>query len=222
MDLSLSSSLYLLVPIAVHSCDVITTKKLLSICKGWSSDFDIWKLKFEHEFPNKKYLDFAFGGNENYYTNYRIQKCNNMSLLLSRNANGENVSNIIHEYSPIYDLIINFSDDSNNNNDSMTEFVRIRFDDRFIILENYESCGFEIVSFHPSYDKAMKKQQAMIGEYTENNKDCMNSKLVEHFLIDLAGMIPYFIGDKLIFTHEKKNKRQHFRHELTHIKGMYG
>src|SRR5437899_1337039 len=95
----------LLLPIVIHSCDISTTKKLLTVCKSCFSDIDIWKFKFEYEFPEKSMLDFWSS-----FQNYRIQKTK-MSILIQGGYKNPCVDQLLLEYQPIYQRLFKINYD---------------------------------------------------------------------------------------------------------------
>jgi hypothetical protein len=105
----------LLTIICIHSRDIITTKKLLCVCKDGFGDENIWTYKFCYEFPDKGH-ECDQSNQWSCYDIYAINKINNFSISLIKNVSyyhtTYDVDHYLWEYSPIYQLFFDSLDNT--------------------------------------------------------------------------------------------------------------
>jgi hypothetical protein len=177
----------LLIPIAVQ-CDIKTTRALACVCSLFKN-MNIWRLKFNLEFPDCQYIKTWSP-----ITNYVIQKKNNFSILIHK----ENVivDNILYENCPIY-YHLNRVLDYHTKQEfgcSIMQFVKISVKNRYLILYEYERVQWgDIIIYTTKEEKATK-----IANDLHNIAISNNSHNFDLVIIDLDKMLPYFIGQSTV------------------------
>ena len=185
----------LLLPLAIHSTDIITTKKLLCTIKYLFKDVNIWRLKYDYEFSDKKYLEFLSD-----YENYILHKINNFSLLI-RTGDSPSIDNLLYEYIPVYDRLYDFVSDAIHYGRGCEngKFFKVDIKDRFVIFFSHACEDFNVIGYYPTMEDALNRKESSI-------KKCRDRKDIEdldYFIVDLLGIKIYLIGDTL---NDNKNK----------------
>lgn len=180
----------LLIPLAIHSYDIITTKKLLCTCKFDS--IDIWKLKFVYEFPETKYINFHSNDELiNSYINYYIRKTDNFYILLKESTTSPIFG--IYEYSLSNAEIVNVANSLSSTFN--IHFVKFTIRNRFILLERFDdnnSCRSDhtytqVGSFSTFAESENARQ--MIFENMKTSKPFKNRFLrFSHLIVDLKNV----------------------------------
>ena len=185
----------LLIPLAICSQDISTTQKLLCTNKCVFQDINIWRLKFDYEYNNEKYLDFLTD-----YENYILHKINNFALLIQPDSN-LTIDNLLYEYSPIYDRLFNFVAESIHYGMGYEngKFFKVEIKDRFVVFFSHDCEDFKVIGYYPSLEKALNKKNNSIKKYRDY-KDYLN-----YIIIDLSGIKIYLIGDSIKNNPNKLN-----------------
>jgi hypothetical protein len=180
--------LSLLIPIAIHSRDIRTTKNLLSTCKSEFQDVDIWKLKYDYDFSHLKFLECWSA-----YENYIVQKINNFALLY-RGSDDKIIDNLLYEYNPIYERLFSFVDGAidDGKGASNGSFIRFNIKDRMVIFGRAYYGDYQVMGYCGILDGAQ------IATELEQFRDLNPNTYREYILVDLAGTTPFLIGDKYI------------------------
>jgi hypothetical protein len=196
MDNYLTQMLALLTPIAIHSRDIITTKKIICLCKHVFQDVDIWKLKFGYEFPHVNFLECWSA-----YENYVVQKINNFALLYA--SSDQLVDNMLYEYSPIYNRFFDFIDGAIHygSGSSNGQFVKFEIKDRIVVFEDIDYAGYTLMGYH----KTMEDAEASIKIRHETSK-LQTNRDIDYMIVDLAGTNLFLIGDKMIRENKPTSK----------------
>jgi hypothetical protein len=193
----MSFDLSLLIPIAIHSCDVITTKKLFCICKTPFESIDIWSLKFDYEYRGNTYIR-RWGS----YYNYLMKKTWNFSLLALRNHYCEIIiDKILYEYNPIYDKVLTFC---SNGLEFPFFIINVNVKNSIILLEGINCGEFKIKGYYSCIDNAKDVIMEDITKY----KKLKQSMLVEHIIINLEEMNPRFLNNAITGAFVKSNEDQ--------------
>ncbi len=137
----------LLVPFAIHSIDINTTKKLLCVCKHAFENVDIWKFKLEYEFPDTTYIDYSGSDNklQNSYKNYYIRKTDNFSILF---IDDQIVDINLYEQSSMLENVL-------TGLHPYAHFMNIKIRNRLVLLEDDDLQGYREIGSFSSQDEVM-------------------------------------------------------------------
>jgi hypothetical protein len=178
--------------------DFDTTKNLIKSSKIFNEVPDIWRLKFNHDYPNRKYLDFWSSE-----TNYSIQdkqsaRCPCWAIMII----GESV--VVDEILYEYDDIKEHAFDKINRyvrHEVGCSLIKIEVKERYVII--YNTSDFWWTESPVLYASSFNEAENISRKLMENWKES-NSEWCEGFILDLAGMIPEFCYDKNTFKASEK------------------
>jgi hypothetical protein len=95
-----------LLPLILNS-DLNTTLNLIRSNEKSLQSYDVWKLKFNQDYPNKKYFDF-WTSKQNYLVRYKKSFAILLNFQDDDDACDENVSNTLFEYDSMLDHLTRF------------------------------------------------------------------------------------------------------------------
>jgi hypothetical protein len=175
--------------------DVETTRNLIKSSKIFNEVPDIWRLKFNHDYPNRKYLDFWSSE-----TNYRLQDKQCSIMIVGPPV----VDDILYEYSDIkahaFDKINQYIHHGVGYEGG--RLIKIEVKERYVIIF-YNTSEFWRAEAPVLYASTIEEAESMPRELMANCNES-NDEWCEGFIIDLAGMIPEFCYDKNTFKASEK------------------
>jgi hypothetical protein len=169
---------------AILQADIPTTKHMLESHKDAFKDKDIWKLKFDHEFPNAYYVK-AWSSMDN----YAMQKYNSAAVIVMP-PKLPFVDRLIYPNNPVYERIVNlFADRIDYRKHELVDFVSIGAPmDRFVVIQSTDSEQFKVGGWYGTIEHAL----------THTNRLLCNEKNIgrtyQAFILDITRMFPYFDG----------------------------
>lgn len=174
----------LLVPIAVHSMDIITTKILLCVSKSAFANTDIWHIKLKYEFPKAVYINFKNSKNkrDNNFKNYRMRKLGNCFISYTKDA----IQNTLYQCCNKLQTMNFFLKSSFKNSDM--RFIHIKITDRYILIEDD---NFNQVGCYPSISEGRHASQMRLLEICKEYRDYPFKLRIDFYLLDLENMYFY-------------------------------
>jgi hypothetical protein len=178
----------LLLPLSMYT-DVKTTKNLIKASDIFNEVPDIWRLKFNHDYPNRKYLDFWSSE-----TNYRLQ--------------GKQFAIMVVGSPVVDDILYKYNDLKKHAFDKINEYIRpgasyeaaslikIEVKERYVIIYNTDE--FWWTETPVLYASTFEEAESISRDLMANCKEA-NGEWYEGFIIDLNGMTPEFCYDKNTF-----------------------
>jgi hypothetical protein len=169
--------------VAIHSCDIITTKKILCLCK--SSCEDLWKSKFLYEYQDTAYITFGdlgvYDQKLNSYYNYYIRKTDNFVVQVHEELG---VSNHLLEYSPILEAVI----DSCSNDEYYSFFQSLKIRNRFILIQDNIDHGTEQHGSYGTLEQAIITKDCLLNNLKEEYMDRNNPWIFSFIILDVSQM----------------------------------
>jgi hypothetical protein len=109
--------------------DVDTTKNLIKSSEIFNEVPDIWRLKFNHDYPNRNYLNFWSSE-----TNYRLQDKQWTIMIVG----SPHVDDILYEYNDINERICDKINDYVHDGAGYTggHLIKIEVKERYVIIYN--------------------------------------------------------------------------------------
>jgi hypothetical protein len=169
--------------------DVETTRNLIKSSDIFNEVPDIWRLKFNHDYPNRKYLDFWSSE-----TNYRLQD-KQWSLMI---VGALLVDGILYEYDDIKEHVFKKINKYIHHGPGYQGgcLIKIEVKQRYVII--YNSCEFWWTEAPVLYASTFEEAENMSRKLMANCKEA-NGDWYEGFIIDIQGMTPEFCYDKNTF-----------------------
>jgi hypothetical protein len=181
----------LLLPLSLCA-DVETTKNLVKSSNIFN-EVDIWRLKFNHDYPNRKYLDFWSSE-----TNYRLQGKQCAIMMVGAPV----VDRIIYEYSDIkqhaFETINDYVNDGMGYQGGT--LVKIEIKERYVIIYNTDE--YYWTEAPVLYASTFEEAEIVSKELLANNTKS-GGEWCDGFIIDLSEMIPEFCYNKNTFIASK-------------------
>jgi hypothetical protein len=112
---------------------------------------NIWKLKLQYHYPNKKYFDFWTGPQ-----NYLIHSKGLFALAINF-YDVKYVNKYIYEYDPMLQYVLNMIDDTNRSHDiNIPNLVEFNISDQFILVKNDSDLEPKILGQYETNKNAIK------------------------------------------------------------------
>ena len=129
--------------VGVHS-DYDTIVKLMNVYPFAFYKKNVWKLKCEREYPNKKYFNF-WSSKENYLIRIRGDFC------IYVNKTYQECASYIYEYDDMLKQMLR-----NMYTDRMDYMLNFKIEDQFIVIQQVYDGNFTIIGEYESNEKALE------------------------------------------------------------------
>jgi hypothetical protein len=180
----------LLLPLSMYT-DFETTNNLIKSSDIFNEVPDIWRLKFNHDYPNRKYLDFWSSE-----TNYRLQDKQWAVMIVGEPI----VDRVLYEYNDD-DIKKHILGTINQELDRGIGFeavslIKIEVNKRYVLIYTTKHhCWSEISLLYAStFEEAESLSKELLRNCNESDDE--SDEVLGGFIIDLSKMIPEFCYKK--------------------------
>jgi hypothetical protein len=111
---------------------------------------NIWKLKLQYHYPNKKYFDFWTGAQ-----NYLVHCRGPLAIAVNFNGSGY-MDKHIYEYDPMLEYILTIIDNANNKRIHVPYLIELDISDQFILIKDELCTRPKIFGQYETNDNAIK------------------------------------------------------------------